>query len=178
MGSGQSTLLYEEAEELAKGTHFTPEEITRLYSRFQRLDRDEDGRLHTDELVYVPEVAMNPVASRIYDICDGVNFREFVNLLSPFSPDAPVEEKLQFLFRVYDVDGDGEVSESDLSHVITLMVGSYVSSDDVASIAQRTIQPYDSRHVQRLNFSDFCDAMRDSDILKKAMSVRIPLQGE
>jgi Ca2+-binding EF-hand superfamily protein len=36
-----------------------------------------------------------------------VNFLEFVKLLAPFSGRVSVDDKLNFLFTVYDVDGDG-----------------------------------------------------------------------
>jgi len=42
---------------------------------------------------------------RIYE---SVNFREFVKLLTAFSPRASRSIKLEYMFRVYDVDGDGE----------------------------------------------------------------------
>ena len=39
---------------------------------------------------------------------ESINFKEFTKLLSPFSPCAPKDAKLEYLFQVYDVDGDGE----------------------------------------------------------------------
>ena len=42
---------------------------------------------------------------RIYE---SINFKEFVKLLSAFSARASKETKLQYMFLVYDVDGDGE----------------------------------------------------------------------
>lgn len=37
-----------------------------------------------------------------------MNFLDFVKLLAPFTSRASLEDKLNFLFMVYDVDGDGE----------------------------------------------------------------------
>ena len=42
---------------------------------------------------------------RIYE---SINFKEFVKLLSAFSPRAGRDLKLATMFMVYDVDGDGE----------------------------------------------------------------------
>ena len=42
---------------------------------------------------------------RIYE---SVNFREFTKLLAAFSPRASRNIKLEYMFLVYDVDGDGE----------------------------------------------------------------------
>jgi hypothetical protein len=38
---------------------------------------------------------------------ESVNFLEFVKLLAPFSGRVSADDKLNFLFTVYDVDGDG-----------------------------------------------------------------------
>ena len=50
-------------------------------------------------------------------IFENVNFKDFLNLLSAFSPKATKEEKLKFMFNFHDVDGDGYISRLDLEHV-------------------------------------------------------------
>lgn len=39
---------------------------------------------------------------------ESVNFKEFVKLLSAFSERASNDDRLNLMFSVYDVDGDGE----------------------------------------------------------------------
>jgi hypothetical protein len=39
---------------------------------------------------------------------ESVNFLDFARLLAAFSDRASYDEKVRFIFRVYDVDGDGE----------------------------------------------------------------------
>jgi len=39
---------------------------------------------------------------------ESVNFMDFAKLLAAFSDRADYEEKVKFIFRAYDVDGDGE----------------------------------------------------------------------
>lgn len=41
-------------------------------------------------------------------IYGNVNFKEFVKLLSAFSSRAARDTKLEYMFMVYDVDGDGK----------------------------------------------------------------------
>ena len=38
---------------------------------------------------------------------ESVNFMEFARMLAAFSSRASTDEKLNFMFTVYDVDGDG-----------------------------------------------------------------------
>lgn len=39
---------------------------------------------------------------------ESVNFVDFARLLAAFSDRAPYDDKIKFIFKVYDVDGDGE----------------------------------------------------------------------
>lgn len=46
---------------------------------------------------------------RIYEV---VNFKEFAKLLSAFSSRATRDTKLEYMFMVHDVDGDGGWAEA------------------------------------------------------------------
>lgn len=97
---------------------------------------------------------MNPLAHRIVAVLDAnnqgeVNFREFVRALSVFSEGATAEAKIKcsspaqrcpawavardshvalptsaVAFGIYDVDGDGFISEADLLEVLQALIGS------------------------------------------------------
>src|SRR4051812_36527639 len=102
--------------------------------------------------------AVNPLCHRIIalfdtDGSDQVNFKRFVQTLSLFHPDATHAQKLTgrctlrcqlhffsaVLFRVYDVDGDGLISEADLFHVLKMLVGSYLEDAKLQKIVKKTI---------------------------------------
>merc|ERR1712013_229328 len=69
-----------------------------------------------------------------------INFRDFVRTLWVFSERAPAEIKLEFAFRVFDFDGDGRISETDLFHVMTIMVGKQFPSQKLSQICAELIQ--------------------------------------
>lgn len=61
-----------------------------LYKRFRRLDRSGRGTLSNDDLQMIPEIAMNPLSSRLQvlfekDGEDRINFKSFVSALAIFS---------------------------------------------------------------------------------------------
>jgi len=133
MGQAESTLTQYDVEELQEACNyrFTHQEILTLYKRFRQLDRGRKGFITSEELLNIPELSVNPLANSVVHAFDCVNFMEFVRLLSAFSPRATRQEKLEFMFRIYDVDGDGIVTASDMQLILRQMAGSTLSSDQV-----------------------------------------------
>lgn len=79
-----------------------------MYRRFLALDRGSKGYITSDEFLSIPELSINPIAQRLVRLFHCVNFKEFVKLLSSFSDRATRDQKIESIFYVYDVDGDGE----------------------------------------------------------------------
>jgi serine/threonine-protein phosphatase 2B regulatory subunit len=46
-----------------------------------------------------------------------------VKILAPFSNRATKEDRIAFIFRIYDVDGDGIVSPDDLELMVRMLAG-------------------------------------------------------
>lgn len=63
------------------------------------------GYISSDEFLSIPELSINPLAQRLSFMVEGVNFRDFVKLVSTFSTRASREQKLKLMFDVYDYDG-------------------------------------------------------------------------
>src|ERR1044072_8038924 len=79
------------------------EEIQRLYKRFMKLDKDGSGTIDKDEFLSIPQIANNPLASRMIAIFDedgggDVDFKEFISGLSAFSAKGKKIEKIRFKF--------------------------------------------------------------------------------
>lgn len=75
-------------------------EIQRLKKRFMKLDKDGSGSIDRDEFLQIPQIATNPLASRMIAIFDEdgggtVDFQEFVAGLSAFSSRGERDEKLK-----------------------------------------------------------------------------------
>ncbi len=71
---------------------------------------------------------------------ENTNFQDFVRKVSLFSDKAPFEEKLRFMFTVWDVDGDGRISQEDLEHVLRQRAGSSLSEGELRAVAQRVLR--------------------------------------
>ncbi|GKT34541.1 Calcineurin B protein like protein [Aduncisulcus paluster] len=177
MGSTESTLSEAELDELQHSTNFTPTEIRRLYKRFRKLDKDDSGAITTDEFMMIPELSMNPLAPRTIalfdtDHDDAVNFKEFIEALSVFSVRGAKREKLQFAFKIYDLDKDGYISNKDLFLVVKTMVGSNLTEVQLQQIVDKTILEADLDGDGKISFDEFCKVLEATDLAAK-LSIKL-----
>lgn len=179
MGAYNSTRLSsEEISELQKQTNFTRKEIEQLYHRFKKLDRNRAGFITSNDLHLIPEFSMNPMCHRIIALfdpekTDQMTFDRFVQVLNVFSPKTSREDKLKFAFKIYDVDADGVVSESDLFHVLKSLVGSNLSDNMLRVLVTKTMETcLSSQSVGRgIHFQDFQKLVGD-DVLTLNVQVQ------
>ncbi|KAF8915620.1 calcium/calmodulin-dependent protein phosphatase [Dissophora ornata] len=168
MGQGVSQPL----EEMVRDSNFTAEEIQRLYKRFMKLDKDGSGSIDREEFLAIPQIATNPLASRLIAIMDedgggDVDFKEFIAGLSAFSNKGKKVEKLQFAFKVYDMDRDGFISNGELFLVLKMMVGTNLKDNQLQQIVDKTIMEADKDMDGKISFEEFCGAVENTDIAKQ-----------
>jgi len=138
----------------------------------------------------IPEIAINPLGERIVAAffptnddgsnVDMIDFKQFVLTLACFRPvkakasDDQVNSrlsKLKFAFKMYDVNNDGRITREELLSLLNMMVGSNISQDQLASIADRTILEADSDNDGIISFDEFQLIMEKVDI-EQRMSIR------
>merc|ERR1712088_346347 len=191
MGNSRSTLQLqqEEIEEITAETGFTKQQIERLYARFSSLDKQSRGYLTREDFLRIPELAINPLGDRIVHAFfyeskntdeEKVDFKDFVRVVAHFRPvkKNPVKnklntrmEKLHFAFRMYDLDGDDKISKEELLAVLNMMVGSNISTEQLISIAERTIMEADMDKDDLISFEEFAKVLERTDVEQK-MSIR------
>lgn len=69
----------------------------------------------------------------------GVTFDVFVKTLDYFHERTPVSVKLAQLFRAYDVDGDGVISERDLHQMLKYYTGPHLSDATCRVLVRKTM---------------------------------------
>ncbi|KAF9996840.1 Calcineurin subunit B, partial [Entomortierella chlamydospora] len=150
----------------------TAEEIQRLYKRFMKLDKDGSGSIDKEEFLAIPQIATNPLASRLIAIMDedgggDVDFKEFIVGLSAFSSKGNKIEKLRFAFKVYDMDRDGFISNGELFLVLKMMVGTNLKDNQLQQIVDKTIMEADKDMDGKISFEEFCGAVENTDVAKQ-----------
>lgn len=167
MGQNESRPL----QAMVDNSNFTEEEIKRLYKRFMKLDKDSSGSIDREEFLAIPQIANNPLASRMIAIFDedgggDVDFEEFISGLSAFSAKGNKTEKLRFAFKVYDMDRDGYISNGELFLVLKMMVGNNLKDNQLQQIVDKTIMEADKDMDGKISFEEFCSIVESTDISK------------
>ncbi|KAF4990001.1 hypothetical protein FGRMN_8775 [Fusarium graminum] len=165
MGNTTSAVL----DNLVQGSNFDKEEIDRLRKRFMKLDKDNSGTIERDEFLSLPQISSNPLATRMIAIFDedgggDVDFQEFVTGLSAFSSKGNKEQKLQFAFKVYDIDRDGYISNGELFIVLKMMVGSNLKDQQLQQIVDKTIMEADLDKDGKISFEEFTKMVEGTDV--------------
>nr|ALS04147.1 calcineurin subunit B isoform 1 [Acartia pacifica] len=162
---------------------FSTDEVARLQKRFKKLDLDHSGSISTNELLSLPELKDNPLVKRVVAIFDRdnsgeIDFKEFVEGLAMFVVKSTErEQKLKFLFSVYDLDGDGLIANDELFTVLKMMVGSNLKDTQLQQMVDKTINALDKDEDGKINFEEFCGIIEKSfpnDKITTALSIDVP----
>ncbi|KAL5547567.1 hypothetical protein UlMin_002798 [Ulmus minor] len=157
MGNTSSMLTQYDIEEVQERCNhtFSQQEIVSLYKRFCQLDRSGGGFISSDEFMSVPEFAVNPLSQRFLRVLDGLNFKEFVEFLSAFSPRASQQQKIEFIFKVYDSDCNGKVTFNELLDVLRDLTGQFISEQQREEVLTRVLEESGYSKDVPLSISDF-----------------------
>ncbi|KAL5012957.1 hypothetical protein ScPMuIL_011508 [Solemya velum] len=136
MGKRNSKLKQEEIAELKQRTYFNEPEIQQWYKGFMK--DCPDGKLTLSGFTKIYEQFFpfgdpSKFAAFVFKVFDEnkdgfIEFHEFLRALSVTSR-GNIEEKLEWAFRLYDLDGDGFITREELLDIVDAiykMVGNMV----------------------------------------------------
>ncbi|XWS48558.1 hypothetical protein CRYUN_Cryun13aG0087800 [Craigia yunnanensis] len=187
---------YEKSTVLAAETPFTVSEVEVLYELFKKLSNSiiADGLIHKEEFqlaLFKNRNQRNLFADRIFDIFDVnrngvIEFGEFVRSLGVFHPNALVDDKIAFVFRLYDLRQTGFIEREELKEMVLALLHEsdlVLSVENVESIVDKTFSEADtqgdgkidpeewkgfvSKDINSLSFPSFVGSseIEDSEIL-------------
>lgn len=153
-------------------TSFTRDELAIMFANFKKLSttRKNDGVIDKQEFRIMMNVSANtnsPFLDALFKMFDRdgngtIDFTEFVLALAIYQNKAkniPEEDKQKLFFKLYDIDGDGEISHKDLATILTACFAAtymQVSTEDIDALVRTTFAKYTTKPT--INFEAFSKA--------------------
>ncbi|XP_033763698.1 calmodulin-A-like [Pecten maximus] len=139
------------------------DQIAEFKEAFSLFDKDGDGTITSKELgTVMRSLGQHPTESDLKDMInevdtDGngtIDFPEFLSMMARQVRDGNEDEELVEAFRVFDKDGNGFISASELRHVM-LSLGEKLTDEEVDEM----IKEADSNGDEQIDYNEFVSIM-------------------
>jgi len=185
MGNRQSKLSQDELIQLQKETHFDKKELQQWYKGFLKdcpsgmLTKPEFQKIYRQ---FFPFGDPTSFADYVFNVFDKdksgtIDFKEFICALSVTSR-GKTEDKLDWAFQLYDIDGDGHISYNEMLQIVEAiykMVGSMIKlppdEDTPEKRVKKIFRMMDKDENGSLDMSEFKEGSQKDETIVSALSL-------
>ncbi|KAL9582694.1 MAG: hypothetical protein Q9203_005388 [Teloschistes exilis] len=183
--SSQSKLSQDELQQLMKSTHFDKKELQQWYKGFLKdcpsgmLTKQEFQKIYKQ---FFPFGDPTSFADYVFNVFDSdksgsIDFKEFICALSVTSR-GKMEDKLDWAFQLYDIDGDGKISYDEMLQIVEAiykMVGSMVKlppdEDTPEKRVKKIFKMMDKDENGSLDMAEFKEGSKRDETIVSALSL-------
>ncbi len=80
---------------------------------------------------------------------------------------------MQFAFQIYDMDGDGYISNGELFQVLKMMVGDNLNEVQLQQIVDKTILEADIDRDGKISYEEFRQMISNTEEIDNKMTVNL-----
>ncbi|EFW14717.1 calcium sensor [Coccidioides posadasii str. Silveira] len=191
MGKSQSKLSPSQLDELQKATHFDKKELQQWYKGFLKdcpsgtLTKEEFQKIYRQFFPFGDPSSFANYVFRVFDSDNSgmIDFKEFICALSVTSR-GRMEDKLDWAFQLYDIDGDGKISYDEMLAIVEAiykMVGSMVKlpedEDTPEKRVKKIFRMMDKDENGSLDIAEFKEGSKRDETIVSALSLYDGLKG-
>jgi Ca2+-binding EF-hand superfamily protein len=150
-----------EVTDFQSRTVFTADEIRALWCYFMKINGGNDhiNRRQFQAGMLFRDSALLDRIFRVFDVDDDnqISFYEYLSCLSTISTKAGKEDKLRFSFKIYDFDGDGYISATDLTAVVAATLREHqivILRSDIDQIVANTMREANTKNANMISLDE------------------------